>query len=611
MCIDDCETIQPRESLRRPLSSYGRSARANTTTGKAMRYRTTLVFLALTIAGVAVSVSYFGPTPPRQELHSSHVEADNYGNIHKEDYLGPEACASCHTGKYQDWQNHSHSKMNLNPSDTSVLGDFSGRKVEYGTGQVVFETKDNQFLMSLFENGECKRQYRVTRTVGSRIEQMYIGVQTKGPEPPGHPVFDLEGKLPFGYWIKRDRWFPDSYFDSDRAAEPTHPSAMSASLGEIHSSLQWRQTCIYCHNTYPYQHRVFFGEGLGFPASNIQVNGTPAMVRKWGPATPDNLVTLGVSCESCHFGGREHVHENRESRYYPSSPHLKIDRKKSSETLDSADDPFLINSICSQCHCAKITTYPNGGGTWNSREALDLTSSACSSQLKCTDCHDPHRSTQNGGMLSETRMVDTCIRCHQEFAAPIYLNQHTRHSSNSGVTCLDCHMPKIVQGLEEVVRSHHIDSPTQTRMLENAAPNACNLCHLDKSISWTLNQLELGWGCKIRPDERWEAQYQGSLNTAVGHVWLAHPQPVIRLVASAAYSNSPFGKTEMPRLLEVLKDPQAVNRMFGLFGVERVLGRQLTEDEYSPMSISDRRNTQVDKLIESWINSNASTDSKP
>jgi hypothetical protein len=35
-------------------------------------------------------------------------------------------------------------------------------------------------------------------------------------------------------------------------------------------------------------------------------------------------------------------------------------------------------------------------------------------------------------------------------------------------------------------------------MLEVGAPNACNLCHLDRSIRWTLAALDTGWGVRLR-----------------------------------------------------------------------------------------------------------------
>ena len=37
-----------------------------------------------------------------------------------------------------------------------------------------------------------------------------------------------------------------------------------------------------------------------------------------------HLVTVGISCESCHFGGREHAVNGQPIRFAPASPLLKL-----------------------------------------------------------------------------------------------------------------------------------------------------------------------------------------------------------------------------------------------------------------------------------------------
>ena len=107
-----------------------------------------------------------------------------------------------------------------------------------------------------------------------------------------------------------------------------------------------------------------------------------------------------------------------------------------------------------------------------------------------------------------------------------FASNHSRHSDK--VNCLDCHMPKYVQGLETIVRSHTISSPSDFSMLDAGHPNACNLCRLDKPIRWTVEELNKGWGTEIETDISWIKNYAGSLRRPVGLAWLRNEDPVIR-----------------------------------------------------------------------------------
>ncbi|MEP6962918.1 MAG: cytochrome C, partial [Acidobacteriota bacterium] len=69
--------------------------------------------------------------------------------------------------------------------------------------------------------------------------------------------------------------------------------------------------------------------------------------------------------------------------------------------------------------------------------------------------------------------------------------QHTHHKAGSpGNECIACHMPKIEQTIADVnVRSHtfRFVYPEMTDTLK--VPNACNVCHGDKSTAWATAAL--------------------------------------------------------------------------------------------------------------------------
>ena len=50
-------------------------------------------------------------------------------------------------------------------------------------------------------------------------------------------------------------------------------------------------------------------------------------------------------------------------------------------------------------------------------------------------------------------------------------------------------MPHTTYGLLKAIRSHTISSPDVKRDLMARRPNACNLCHLDKTLDWTSQKM--------------------------------------------------------------------------------------------------------------------------
>ena len=67
---------------------------------------------------------------------------------------------------------------------------------------------------------------------------------------------------------------------------------------------------------------------------------------------------------------------------------------------------------------------------------------------------------------------------------------HTHHlADSSGSNCYNCHMPHTAYGLLKAIRNHTISSPDLKRELTVDRPNACNQCHLDKTLKWTAEHL--------------------------------------------------------------------------------------------------------------------------
>jgi hypothetical protein len=60
-------------------------------------------------------------------------------------------------------------------------------------------------------------------------------------------------------------------------------------------------------------------------------------------------------------------------------------------------------------------------------------------------------------------------------------------------------MPHTTYGLLSAIRSHLISSPRVQSQLDTGRPNACNLCHLDRSLAWTGRSLQAWYGQPLPP----------------------------------------------------------------------------------------------------------------
>ena len=130
-------------------------------------------------------------------------------------------------------------------------------------------------------------------------------------------------------------------------------------------------------------------------------------------------------------------------------------------------------------------------------------------------------------------------------------------------------MPRIVMGIDRYVRTHRISSPTNPTLLADGSPNACNLCHLDRPIEWTLDELDRGWETKLhaKVSPAALAKVYGR-DAAVGEVWLASKTPALRLIATHAYTRSPLATYVMDKLRAGLTDPLAYVRAWTRFALD-------------------------------------------
>ncbi|CAN5629060.1 multiheme c-type cytochrome [soil metagenome] len=498
-------------------------------------------------------------------------------NTTASDYVGPGVCGGCHAEEFALWTQSLHRVMNAKAEDNAaIVGDFANASVTYAGGEARFFHDATGYTMAV-RKGTTETRYRVTRTIGRRGLQEYVGIEA------GHHD---EVRLPFGWWPRRGGWYAAPYFD------PWLTEATTDVYAPVREP--WAERCPWCHSTYPFAQRIARSSAPAQLGHGLEQLFTASGPRE-GADRHDRLgveqqITVGISCESCHLGGRDHA-AGGPIHLVPQGALAKAGATVPSEAFaEERRDPEIVNAVCAQCHSGPSPRLSDHTATRNSSEALDLAASPCRG-IKCTDCHDPHRADAT---LETTRALAACTHCHDKLADPAAATAHAG-KGHATTTCLDCHMPRMVMGIDHLVRTHRISSPTDPQVLGEAGPNACNLCHLDRSIAWTTDELAREWDVKL-PVTKWSQAYPAGLDAAVGEVWLASRQPALRLIGEHAYAASPLGKGELERLKLGLADPLAYMRVWAQFAIEDVLGRTLTLAEFDARAEPAVRTKQLARL---------------
>jgi predicted CXXCH cytochrome family protein len=550
-----------------------------------------------------------------------------HSNIRPRDYAGPEACKKCHKQNYELWTQHPHRLMNALAIDENVKGDFSGKaSISHLGGKATFFREDGSFRMQLERHG-ARRKFNITRTIGSRFFQYYVGRQIEGPRAGEQPSYEQDFVLPYGYWLEPQEWVPivhvygRDHLPSQKVTDPY--DLQSPPLFPAYSG------CKNCHTTFPIgdqfiQHLRIVGRHaplqLHFAMSDYMAESHPEL---WDPKrNPNDLtkfellhlvnslesysaiehaVTLGISCEACHLGAKEHAEGRLEKpSFFPRSSHLFV-QQPPAEKLEFGRTHANVNWACGRCHAGDRPYYAGGMSTWNSTEYSDAMRGGCYSKLTCVDCHNPHQGIGPKWKLTAAQDDALCLKCHEKFERDEARIAHTHHPmGSSGSRCMNCHMPRINEGLQDMVRSHTIFSPTNPAMIEANEANACNLCHVEKPIDWTLKYLDQ-WYTANFDEDAIDRNYPAR-SDSVALDWLRSDNEAVRLTAADALFRN-RAKWALEDLIEALDDPFMTNRQFARIGIEELLGIRLVDFGYRFYMTADERREPIDRLRSEFLRS--------
>lgn len=543
-------------------------------------------------------------------------------NIHPDDYVGADACKKCHRKNHEDWSQHSHRWMNAMANESTVKGDFSGPTISYLGGEAKFLMVDGEYRMHL-NKGAIDRKYRITQTIGARFFQYYVGKMISGPEPEGHANYAIDHVMPFGYWLDRNEWVPAVHIGNDELPDGEREDPFATTLPIMPLSPYFQ--CNSCHTTFalgdeltrnffalgrhpPYAmhwnipgflkeaHSEFLGGRNPRKVSNRDVETLLIGMQQF--EAPERAITLGVSCESCHLGCKDHAEGRQEKpSFFPVSPHLNVE----SAELPTGREPANVNWACGRCHAGERPYYEGGMSTWNSTEYTDATKGGCYSQLTCIDCHNPHQAIGSKWTMTESQNDESCLKCHEQLRATDALQAHTHHAADSvGSHCMNCHMPRLNEGLQDVVRTHTIFSPTNAAMLESNQLNACNICHVEESIDWTTKYLKDWYGAEFS-EAKIRVTYPDR-DGAVADGWLKSPNEAVRLAATDAVARSGDTST-VDSLIEILDDPFLLNRQFARVAIEGRFKIKLADFGYHFYMTPEERRDPVSRIRNQLLDS--------
>ena len=160
-------------------------------------------------------------------------------------------------------------------------------------------------------------------------------------------------------------------------------------------------------------------------------------------------------------------------------------------------------------------------------------------------------------------------------------------------------MPYTSYGLLKVLRSHTISNPSVRESVEAGRPNACNLCHLDKTLAWTGDYLNQWYGTaqpKLTEDER---TISGAL------LWLIRGDAGERAIAAWNLGWQPAQEASgtswmVPHLAELLNDPYEAVRFIAYRSFRSL--PEYADFEYDFLATRDDRIATVVPAIRAWRN---------
>ena len=529
-------------------------------------------------------------------------------SVHDAGYIGADACRECHQDNFASWHDSYHRTMTQVATSAAAAPSFKDVVLDFANSSVgkVTLRQEGEKLWADFEEHDSLGRSKIVR---QPIVMMTGSHHAQGYWYPSGEGRDLK-RFPFMYRIDQQRWI------TDRANFLMKPAEHALS----HTTGVWNHLCDRCHTTRP-QPRL---EEDGHYDTHV--------------------AEFGIACESCHGPGAAHAESvaKGDATIGMVNP-LTLSPRRSAE-------------ICGQCHAemafrtkSDYFNWVHNGDYYQPGESLEdhlkikdvdahafwqdgmvrisgrefngLLKSPCfahndpSRQMTCLSCHVMHQPVDDPRSRKEwandqLKLVmdsnrpglhnnEACIQCHTEYTDEEKLTAHTHHAPTStGSICYNCHMPNSTWGLMKAMRSHTISSPNVKESLPPIGrPNACNLCHLDKTLLWTAEKLHQQYDQPIPPlDEE-------QRNTATGLLWGLKGDAAQRALIAWNLGWPPAKEAAgtswmIPLLAQLLVDPYDAVRSRSFLTLRAILGSDAPDYDFLAPE-SDREAVRAE-VLHNW-----------
>jgi predicted CXXCH cytochrome family protein len=404
-------------------------------------------------------------------------------------FVGRDKCIDCHEKEYKNWQNSHHDLAMDVADEKTVLGNFNDSIFEHKGIRTRFFRKDNKFFVNTQGPDGKMKDFEIKYTFGYTPLQQYLI-----PFPGGRLQC-----LTIAWDVEKKRWYhlyPD---------EPNDPEDW---LHWTKNAQNWNGMCAECHST------------------NLQKNydmDSNTYRTTWSE--------IDVSCEACHGPGSNHVEWAEVPEMARS---LEIENYGLVKKLKKNTARQQVEQ-CARCHARRATL---GDYDHMAKDLLDYMVPQTLSEgmyfsdgqileevyvygsftqskmflkgVRCSDCHDVHsvKFVKEGN--------DLCLQCHRadeydtknhhfhknkgEEGEPIKAKDgQVLYEVGEGADCFKCHMPgRYYMGID-FRNDHSLRIPRPDLSMEQGTPNACKMCHWDKTDQWSADYFTKWYGIKKKP----------------------------------------------------------------------------------------------------------------